>query len=122
MWKYKVNYANGKTPFEDFFIRPFNQLSGYFWYFPLEKGSAYVGAGDFNKGQNEFVDKFNVENPGKIERKIGRPIQNLAAEELRAILLWKCGWMRGINRNSVSPLRRRNNTKPPMRAVFFARI
>ena len=79
MWvpciEYKVDYGNGKTPFEDFFIRPFNHLSGYFWYFPLEKGFAYVGAGDLNKGQNEFVDKFNVENPGQIVKKIGRPIR-----------------------------------------------
>ena len=79
MWvpcvEYKVNYPGGKTPFEDFFIRPFNQLSGYFWYFPLEKGSAYVGAGDFKKDQNEFVDKFNSEHPGQIEPKIGRPIR-----------------------------------------------
>jgi len=79
MWvpcvEYKVNYSDGKTPFEDFFIRPFNQLSGYFWYFPLEKGSAYVGAGDFKKEQNEFVDAFNAKNPGQIERKIGRPIR-----------------------------------------------
>jgi intein/homing endonuclease len=49
--------------------------SGYFWYFPLEKGSAFVGAGDFKKEQNEFVDKFNAENPGVLERKIGRPIR-----------------------------------------------
>lgn len=79
MWvpciEYKVKYDEGKTPFNDFFIKPFNQLSGYFWYFPLENGSAYVGAGDFNKEQNEFVDKFNLEHPGTIERKIGRPIR-----------------------------------------------
>lgn len=79
MWvpcvEYKVNYENGKTPFEDFFIRPFNQLSGYFWYFPLESGSAFVGAGDFKKEQNEFVDKFNSENPGQLVRKVGRPIR-----------------------------------------------
>ena len=79
MWvpciEYKVNYSDGKVPFDDFFIRPFNQLSGYFWYFPLEKGSAFVGAGDFKRDQNEFVDNFNKENPGEIARKIGRPIR-----------------------------------------------
>ncbi len=79
MWvpcvEYKVNYSDGKVPFDDFFIRPFNQLSGYFWYFPLEKGSAFVGAGDFKREQNEFVDNFNKENPGEIAKKIGRPIR-----------------------------------------------
>ncbi|MGI0091438.1 MAG: NAD(P)/FAD-dependent oxidoreductase [Nitrososphaerales archaeon] len=79
MWipcvEYKVDYPGGKTPFRDFFIRPFNELSGYFWYFPLENGSAFVGAGDYKKEQNEIVDEFNRENPGKILKKIGRPIR-----------------------------------------------
>lgn len=72
--EYKLDYGS-KVPFEDFFIRPFNQLSGYFWYFPLEDGCAYVGAGDYYKKQNEYLDSFNKENPGKVIRKIGRPIR-----------------------------------------------
>jgi len=73
--EYKIDYADGKTPYPDFYIKPFEGLAGYFWYFPLENGSAYVGAGDFKKRHNEFLDDFNEKNPGKIVRKIGRPIR-----------------------------------------------
>lgn len=79
MWvpcvEYKVEYGEGKTPYEDFYIKPFDDLAGYFWYFPLENGSAFVGAGDYRKKQNEFVDNFNSEHGGKIVKKIGRPIR-----------------------------------------------
>lgn len=79
MWvpcvEYKVEYGDGKTPYEDFYIKPFDDLAGYFWYFPLENGSAYVGAGDYRKKQNEIVDSFNSEHGGKIVKKIGRPIR-----------------------------------------------
>jgi flavin-dependent dehydrogenase len=72
--EYKIEYGDS-TPFQDFFIRPFSGLSGYGWYFPLEDGHAYVGAGDYHKKHNEFLDNFNTENPGKIVKKIGRPIR-----------------------------------------------
>jgi flavin-dependent dehydrogenase len=79
MWipcvEYKIEYDKENIPFDDFFIRPFKNISGYFWYFPLEDGSAYVGAGDYNKKQNEYLDSFNKQNPGKIVKKIGRPIR-----------------------------------------------
>ncbi len=73
--EYKLSYDGHRVPFEDFFIRPFKGLAGYFWYFPLENGSAYVGAGDYYKRHNESLDEFNKANPGKIEKKIGRPIR-----------------------------------------------
>jgi len=74
--EYKLNYeGKKKTPYPDFFIKPFEGLSGYFWYFPLEEGCAYVGAGDFKKRHNDFLDEFNKKNPGNIEKKIGRPIR-----------------------------------------------
>jgi flavin-dependent dehydrogenase len=79
MWipcvEYKLEYAKDHTPYKDFFIKPFEGLSGYFWYFPLEDGQAYVGAGDYHKHHNEFLDKFNSDNPGKVMKKIGRPIR-----------------------------------------------
>ncbi len=73
--EYKFDYEEGKTPYSDFFIKPFKGLSGYFWYFPLGQGAAYVGAGDFFKRHNESLDRFNQENPGRVVRKIGRPIR-----------------------------------------------
>lgn len=73
--EYRIDYGKESTPHKDFFIRPFEGLSGYFWYFPLEDGLAYVGAGDFQKHHNEFLDKFNSQHPGKVLKKIGRPIR-----------------------------------------------
>jgi flavin-dependent dehydrogenase len=73
--EYKLDYGKNNAPYQDFFIKPFEGLSGYFWYFPLENGLAYVGAGDFHKHHNEFLDRFNSENHGTILKKIGRPIR-----------------------------------------------
>jgi hypothetical protein len=77
MWvpsiEYKVQYD--VLPYNDFYIRPFKGISGYFWYFPLEENNAYVGAGDFFRKHNEFVNEFNSYNGGKIVKKIGRPIR-----------------------------------------------
>ncbi len=74
--EYKVAYdQEGESRYHDFYIRPFEGLAGYLWYFPLEKGTAYVGAGDYRKRHNEALDEFNKENPGKIVKKIGRPIR-----------------------------------------------
>jgi flavin-dependent dehydrogenase len=75
--EYKFDYkaAGLKTPFSDFYIKPFEGISGYFWYFPLEEGCAYVGAGDIHKNHNKFLEKFNRENPGRVIKKIGRPIR-----------------------------------------------
>ncbi|MFI5420640.1 MAG: NAD(P)/FAD-dependent oxidoreductase, partial [Nitrososphaerales archaeon] len=73
--EYMVDYGAATTPYGDFFIKPFEGLSGYFWYFPLENGMAYVGAGDFHKKHNEYLDAFNSKNQGKVLKKIGRPIR-----------------------------------------------
>ena len=73
--EYKLEYGAGKTPYSDFYIKPFEGLTGYFWYFPLENGSAYVGAGDIKKRHNAFLDDFNERNPGHVLKKIGRPIR-----------------------------------------------
>ncbi|MCL4518106.1 MAG: NAD(P)/FAD-dependent oxidoreductase [Thaumarchaeota archaeon] len=73
--EYKLAYDKGANPHDDFFIRPFEGLSGYFWYFPLEDGTAYVGAGDYYRRHNEALDRFNSENPGQILKKVGRPIR-----------------------------------------------
>lgn len=73
--EYKISYPNQKLPYEDFYIKPFEGLAGYFWLFPLEDGTAYVGAGDYHKHHNEALDQFNAKYPGQIIKKIGRPIR-----------------------------------------------
>jgi flavin-dependent dehydrogenase len=74
--EYKMNY-NPETPTDDFYIRPFGHDSGYLWYFPLEKGSSFVGAGDYYKRHVEYTDKYNVDHPGEVAKRIGRPIRFL---------------------------------------------
>jgi flavin-dependent dehydrogenase len=73
--EYKVSYETGEPSHNDFYIKPFEGLAGYLWSFPLEKGSAFVGAGDYKKRHNEALKEFSEHSPGKIVKKIGRPIR-----------------------------------------------
>jgi len=79
MWipcvQYKVKYEPGKEPFDDFYLRSFPSMSGYFWYFPLENGYAHIGAGDFLKSHNRFVDEFLNTHKCEIIKKVGRPVR-----------------------------------------------
>ena len=70
--QYKVKYK--EPPYDDFLIRPFKGMTGYFWYFPLEGGYAHIGAGDFAKQHNKITDEFMRKFPGEIVKKSGRPI------------------------------------------------
>ncbi|MDV3244501.1 MAG: NAD(P)/FAD-dependent oxidoreductase [Nitrososphaerales archaeon] len=62
-------------PYDDFVIRPYEGITGYWWYFPLGDGTAHVGAGDLRgryRGElDEFVRKYNCE----VVRRIGRPVR-----------------------------------------------
>lgn len=71
--EYMVEYEN--LPYDDFYVKPFSTASGYFWYFPLMKNTAYVGAGDYYRKHMEELDYFNKKHGGKIIKKIGRPIR-----------------------------------------------
>jgi flavin-dependent dehydrogenase len=79
MWipcvQYKVRYADGKEPFDDFYLRSFPSMSGYFWYFPLGNGYAHIGAGDFMKKHNSFVDEFLKKQECEVIKKVGRPVR-----------------------------------------------
>jgi len=79
MWipcvQYKVRYQSGKEPFDDFYLKSFPSMSGYFWYFPLGGGYAHIGAGDFMKNHNSFVDEFLKKNHCEIIKKVGRPVR-----------------------------------------------
>jgi flavin-dependent dehydrogenase len=64
-----------EIPYDDFVIKPYPGLTGYFWWFPLGDGRGHVGAGDL-KGRyryelDEFVKKYHCE----VVRKIGRPVR-----------------------------------------------
>jgi flavin-dependent dehydrogenase len=62
-------------PYDDFVIKPYPGITGYWWYFPLGEGMAHVGAGDYMgkyRGElDEFVKKYNCE----VVRRIGRPVR-----------------------------------------------
>lgn len=73
-YEYMVEYDNG-VPFDDFYIRPFPGMSGYFWYFPLGKNLAHIGAGDYNRKHVATTDRFLKEHGGKITKTVGRPIR-----------------------------------------------
>ena len=79
MWipciQYKVKYQDN-TPFDDFYLKAFPSMKGYFWYFPLENGYAHIGAGDYErKNNNVFVDKFLTKHKCEIIKKVGRPVR-----------------------------------------------
>ncbi|HLE34456.1 MAG TPA: NAD(P)/FAD-dependent oxidoreductase [Nitrososphaerales archaeon] len=71
--QYKVKYD--ERPYNDFLIKPFPSMSGYFWFFPLENRYAHVGAGDKNRKHIEIVDAFLKKHGGKVLKKVGRPIR-----------------------------------------------
>jgi flavin-dependent dehydrogenase len=64
-----------ELPYDDFVIKPYPGLTGYWWYFPLGDGMAHVGAGDLRgryRGElDEFVRKYKCE----VVRRIGRPVR-----------------------------------------------
>jgi flavin-dependent dehydrogenase len=73
--QYKVKYENS-IPFDDFYLKAFPSLSGYFWYFPLGNGYAHIGSGDFRrKHTNEFLELFLKKYKCTIIKKVGRPVR-----------------------------------------------
>lgn len=64
-----------ELPYDDFVIRPYPGLTGYWWSFPLGDGMAHIGAGDlrgrYRYELDEFVKKYHCE----VVRKIGRPVR-----------------------------------------------
>ncbi len=65
-----------EPPFEDFFVRPFSNYTGYLWYFPLGDHIAYVGAGDAKYGQHKRVAlEFIKEKGGEALKKMGRVLR-----------------------------------------------
>ena len=80
MWipcvQYKVKYPNNNIPYNDFYLKGFPSMSGYFWYFPLGNGYAHMGAGDFTrKNHNLYVENFLKKYKCEIIKKNGRPVR-----------------------------------------------
>lgn len=79
-YEYKIEYED-RVPFDDFYIKPFPGMSGYFWYFPLGEKTAHIGAGDYHKQHVIETDRFFKKYGGKITKTVGRPIR-LATPDL----------------------------------------
>jgi flavin-dependent dehydrogenase len=63
-------------PFDDFYLKAFPSMAGYFWYFPLGNGYAHIGAGDFERKQNnKFVEDFLKRYECQVIKKVGRPVR-----------------------------------------------
>ena len=64
-----------ELPYDDFVIKPYPGLTGYWWWFPLGDGLVQVGAGDmmgrYRYELDEFVKKYHCE----VVRRIGRPVR-----------------------------------------------
>lgn len=74
--QYKVKYDEKDVPFDDFYLKAFPSLSGYFWYFPLGNGYAHIGSGDFRrKHTNDFLESFLKKHNCTVIKKVGRPVR-----------------------------------------------
>ncbi len=70
--------VEGKFPWDDFYIRPYPSLSGYFWYFPLGEGRGHIGAGDFKAQYRGEIEEMVKKYDWKVVRRVGRPVRILA--------------------------------------------
>ena len=74
--QYKVKYPENNIPYDDFYLKAFPSLSGYFWYFPLGNGYAHIGSGDFRrKHTNDFLESFLRKYNCTVIKKVGRPVR-----------------------------------------------
>ncbi len=73
-FQYKVKY-NNTIPIDDFYVKPFADMTGYLWYFPLNKKYAHIGAGDYKKNHVKETNTFIKKYGGKIIKTVGRPIR-----------------------------------------------
>ncbi|MEM1770062.1 MAG: NAD(P)/FAD-dependent oxidoreductase [Nitrososphaerota archaeon] len=81
--QYRVKFR--EPPFDDFYIKPFRDLCGYLWYFPLGDNVYHVGAGDYFRRHVDVVKKFVEKNRGEILMKAGKPVRITPPEYCKPI-------------------------------------
>lgn len=80
--QHTVEYA--KPPFEDFYVKPFPDASGYLWYFPLDRNRAHVGAGSLTPGLfQDSLREFMERHPGKVVETAGKQVRLSAPRRCR---------------------------------------
>ncbi|VFJ15011.1 conserved protein of unknown function [Candidatus Nitrosocosmicus franklandus] len=63
------------TDIDEFHVMGYKGARGYFWYFPLNNGTGFMGAGDIDR-KYLGIKEFFAEHPQvRIVKKIGRPIR-----------------------------------------------
>ncbi|MDQ2684767.1 MAG: NAD(P)/FAD-dependent oxidoreductase [Thermoproteota archaeon] len=60
---------------DEFHVIGYKGARGYFWYFPLSKGTGFMGAGDIDRKYLGIKEFFDDHPNAKIVKKIGRPIR-----------------------------------------------
>lgn len=71
-YEYLVENVYGE---KDFYTIDYKHATGYFWYFPLGNGRAFVGAGDIERKYYGIEEFFKKHPEARIVKKIGRPIR-----------------------------------------------
>jgi flavin-dependent dehydrogenase len=78
---------------EEFYVIGYKGARGYFWYFPLENGKGYVGAGDIDKKYYGIGEFFKLHPEARIVKKIGRPIRLAPPKRMEP---FNCGNVIGV--------------------------
>ncbi len=74
----------GTPPFNDFYVKPFPDASGYLWYFPLGGNRAHVGAGSLTPGLFKAeLGAFMERHPGNVVETAGKQVRLSAPSRCR---------------------------------------
>lgn len=71
-YEYLVENINN---INEFYVIGYKGARGYFWYFPLNNGTGFMGAGDIDRKYYGIKEFFELHPNAKIIKKIGRPIR-----------------------------------------------
>ena len=74
-YEYLIENPDIMTTDNEFYVIGYKGARGYFWYFPIDKGRAFVGAGDIDRKYYGIKEFFHNHPSAKIIKKIGRPIR-----------------------------------------------
>ena len=74
-YEYLIENPDIITTDNEFYVIGYKGARGYFWYFPIDKGRAFVGAGDIDRKYYGIKEYFQNHPSAKIIKKIGRPIR-----------------------------------------------
>ena len=90
-YEYKIKYEDG-VPFDDFYLSAFPNITGYFWYFPLEDNYAHIGCGDFLRTHVKVTNEFFKKYGGKVTKTVGRPLRLTPSNLCKPIYQGKGCW------------------------------